>query len=36
VVRGLLTRLDLPDLRRHLGRRLSVRPPWGPSPRRFR
>jgi pimeloyl-ACP methyl ester carboxylesterase len=36
VPRGLLTRLDLPDLRRFLGRRLSERSIWGPQPRPFR
>jgi pimeloyl-ACP methyl ester carboxylesterase len=36
VVRGLLTRLDLPDLRRFLGKRVSDRDPWGPCPRVFR
>jgi cephalosporin-C deacetylase-like acetyl esterase len=36
VVRGLLTRLDLPDLRRFLGGRVSDRDPWGPCRRAFR
>ena len=35
VIRGMLARLDLPDLRRFLGKRLSERSLWGPSPRSF-
>jgi len=35
VIRGMLARLDLPDLRRFLGGRLSNRNPWGPRPKSF-